>query len=309
MTTLTTKITWEARGIELDPAHVTASSEFNSRKKINGIEDLAESILALGQTTPVGVVQNGDAYDLVYGFRRFNAIQHLIEAGHDIKLLADVVSTENLNDLVLLNVQENVSREQLTLTEEYEAVAKLTAFMTRDQIMETLGVTKTWITQRLKIGELSDILREAVDDGLSVRAAQTLQLLPEELHEEYASRAVGQSVSTVADMVQSRINEREGLDPEPTDDDSDIELLDDDEDLQPLEEDDLPTDEDDDDGAPNPLEAYITSLVDAVEDEDEDRKEKMQILIASIRWKSVADGDKILKGLQYCFEEDDESDS
>jgi ParB/RepB/Spo0J family partition protein len=303
-----TKINFTERSKSLKLSQIVADTEFNTRKTYNNLEELSESILTLGQTTPVGVTKNGKKFNLVYGFRRFNAIKALNEAGHEVEILADVVDSDDANQLILLNVQENVSREQLSLSEEYEAVAKLSTFMSRPEIQEALGVTKTWITQRLKLGELSEILRDAVDEGLSVRAAQAIQLLPEELHEEFASRSAGQSVSTVSDMVQSRLDEINGIDPEPTDDSGDIELLDDDEDLAPLDEElDVPDDLENTDGS-NPLKSYCEEMLALVEDDDE-RKQDKEILLASIRWNKIPtdDAEKIVEIIGYIFT-DDESD-
>ena len=257
----------------------------------------------------MGVTKNDDdTYNLVYGFRRFSAIKELNDSGVETPIIADVIDSSDANKLILLNVQENVSREQLTLSEEYNAVLKLSKFMTNAEIQDALGVTKTWITQRLKLGDLSDLLREAVDEGLSVRAAQAVQLLPDELHEEYASRAAGQSVSTVNDLVQSRLDELAGIDPTPTDGDDDIELLDDDDDLEPLDESD---DEEVSTAAPEaPYEVkdFFENSLSEVEDE-EGRKEEKSILFHSIRWNKVPDGEKILELIEYIFmAEDDETE-
>jgi len=306
----TTQVNYLQRGVTLDIANITADSEFNTRKAVASIEELAESIKNLGQTTAVGVTkQDDDSYSLVYGFRRFAAVSLLNESGVDTPILADVIDSEDENKIILLNVQENVSREQLTLSEEYEAVKKLANFMTNAEIQEALGVTKTWITQRLKLGELSEVLRESVDEGLSVRAAQAINLLPEELHEEYASRAAGQSVSTVSDIVQARLDEINGIDPTPAEGDDDIELLDDDEDLAPLDEDEDIVAPEDDEPKSNRLKELLAEVLANVEDIDE-RKEHYAIQLESVRWNQVTDSDKLADLISYLFmEEDDEDDA
>ena len=305
--TTQTQINFLERGRSLDISRISADSEFNTRKKVPNIEELSDSILSLGQTTPCGVVANGESFDLVYGFRRYNAIKALNDAGHNLEILVDVVDGKDANQLILLNVQENVSREQLTISEEYEAVARLSKFMSRDEIIEVLGVTKTWITQRMKLGDLSNVLRESVDEGLSVRAAQAVQLLPEELHEEFASRAAGQSVATVSDLVQARLDQIAGIDPEPLDDDGDIELLDEDDDLQPLDEDLEEDNDDEDDQGENTLKTYIKGLLNSVDDEDEERKEDKELLFQSINW-NMKDKSSIEDLLRYILDDDDESE-
>lgn len=306
-----TQVNYLERGVTLNIATITADAEFNTRKAVASIEELAESIKNLGQTTAVGVTKVDDEnYSLVYGFRRYAAISLLNESGVETPILADVIEAGDENKIILLNIQENVSREQLSLSEEYEAVKKLANFMTNVEIQEALGVTKTWITQRLKLGELSAVLRESVDEGLSVRAAQAINLLPEEMHEEYASRAAGQSVSNVSDLVQGRLDEINGIDPTPAEGDDDIELLDDDDDLAPLDEDEDDLAEPvDDEPKSNRLKTLLAEVLDVAEDIDE-RKEHYAIMLESIRWNQVTDSDKLADLISYLFmEEDDEADA
>lgn len=291
------KINYTQRSVMLDIASIKIDDGFNTRKKIQNLDELSESIKVLGQTTAVGVTDNEDGtYSLVWGFRRVNAIKALNDAGVETPVLADIIKG-NHNQLVLLNVQENVSREQLTMSEEYEACAKLSKFMTKSEICEALGVTPTWVTQRMKLGELSPVLMEAIDEGLSTRAANAINLLPVELHEEFAARAAGQSVSTVTDMVQERLDRIAGLDRDPASDEDieDIELLDDDDDLEPLDEesDDDEIAEDDDD-AVNPLKAFFEQKLAAYDDAlSVADKERASLLMGAVRWSRVIDTDKI----------------
>jgi len=301
-----TQITYQERALTLAVNDIKVDTEFNTRKTYNNLEELAESILNLGQTTACGVVKKGKKYTLVWGFRRLAAIQALNDAGHEVPVLVDVVKESDANKLVLLNVQENVSREQLTLVEEFEACKRLSTFMTKDEICSALGVTKTWITQRLRLDELSEVLLNAVDDGLSPRAAQAIQLLPEDLHEEFSSRALGQSVSSVTDMVQSRLDQLAGIDPEPTDD-ADIELLDDEDDLEPLDEDDptVPTDEiidDDDDTSGDELREWFSSFEGTLSEDDQER---FDLISASIHWRKIPDSDLLLSLLRLVLDEDE----
>lgn len=232
--TTETNIQYKERAVALPLSDITADKNFNIRKKLNGLEELAASIKELGQTTPVLVTEDNK---LVWGFRRFAAMNLIDPEG---KILCDVVSETDANRLILLNVQENVSREQLTLSEEYEAVARLSTFMSKDQICETLGVTKTWVSQRLKLGELSEELREAVDNGLSTRAAASINLLPEDQQSDMIEEAYGMPVSQVAERVQKALDISSAFDADPSesDDDDDIELieLEDDDDVGPVDD-------------------------------------------------------------------------
>lgn len=253
--TTETNIQYTERAATRKLSDITADKEFNIRKKLNGLEELASSIKELGQTTPVLVTEDNK---LVWGFRRFAALQLLDPDG---EILCDVVSETDANRLILLNVQENVSREQLTLSEEYEAVARLSTFMSKEQICETLGVTKTWVSQRLKLGELSDELREAVDNGLSTRAAASINLLPEDQQSGMIEEAYGMPVSQVAERVQNALDVSSAFDTDPSESDDDIELLelDDDETVEPVEDDieELP----EEDAVDNRLYEWLKSAV------------------------------------------------
>jgi hypothetical protein len=161
----------------------------------------------------------------------------------------------------------------------------------------------------MKLGDLSPVLLEAVDEGLSTRAAQAINLLPEELHEEYSARAVGQSVSTVSDIVQARLDEINGIDPNPAEDDADVELLDDgDDDLEPLDEDEISQDTDVESDTSSPLQELLESLANGA-NLSEDDQERFTLLIHSIRWSKVADQQHIVDALQLALSiEIDESD-
>lgn len=253
--TTETNIQYTERAALRKLSDIAADDNFNIRKKLNGLEELAASIKELGQTTPVLITEDNK---LVWGFRRFAAM-NLLDSDGDI--LCDVVSETDANRLILLNVQENVSREQLTLSEEYEAVARLSTFMSKEQICETLGVTKTWVSQRLKLGELSDELREAVDNGLSTRAAASINLLPEDQQSDMIEEAYGMPVSQVAERVQNALDVSSAFDTDPSDSDDDIELLelDDDVSVEPVEDDieELPEEE----AADNRLYEWLKSAI------------------------------------------------
>lgn len=232
---MSNQINYTGRSRYVPLASIVADDSFNIRKTLNNIEELAASIKELGQTTPVLLTEDNK---LVWGFRRLAALKLIAGDDGDATVLADIVSESDANRLTLLNVQENVSRENLTLSEEYEAVARLSKFMTKVEICEALGVTKTWISQRLKLGDLSDSLREAVDNGLSTRAAASINLLPEEQQDDMIERSYGMPVSTVAEEVQRALDVSAAFDSDPVDEGlDDIELLDDDDEPEAIDDD------------------------------------------------------------------------
>ena len=145
----------------------------NCRKDLQ-VDDLKASIQAVGMQTPVGVSLGGDNTSpvLVYGFRRLEAMRQL---GAEY-ISARVIEDSDQSYLYLLNLQENVTRKNLSPIEEAEAIQRLLDMgKTSEDFAPALGWSKTLITQRLSLLELSDRVQEALhEDNLSVRQAKVI---------------------------------------------------------------------------------------------------------------------------------------
>ena len=84
------------------------------------LDSMAASIKENGQLSPIIVRQEGNAYELVAGERRWRAMQSLKEQEIDA-IVMDVTDKES----ALIAIVENVQREQLNSIEESEAFIKL----------------------------------------------------------------------------------------------------------------------------------------------------------------------------------------
>ena len=131
----------------------------NCRRTVN-IDDLKESIEATGLQMPIGVVElDGGSYGLIYGFRRYTAIKEL---GH-ASISCRVLESQSESDLLLLNLQENVTRKNLTVMEEARAIRTI---VDKGGDVETfrkkLGWSKTIITQRLAIFNMPENIQESL---------------------------------------------------------------------------------------------------------------------------------------------------
>ena len=152
----------------------------NCRKDLQ-VDDLKSSIQAVGMQTPVGVSVSGTAPVLVYGFRRLEAMRQL---GAEY-ISARIIEDSDQSYLYLLNLQENVTRKNLSPIEEAEAIQRLLDMgKTSDDFAPALGWSKTLITQRLSLLDLSDRVQEALhEDNLSVRQAKVIDSADPEYQE------------------------------------------------------------------------------------------------------------------------------
>ena len=158
--------------VKLWLAEVQTDGIVNCRKDLQ-VDDLKDSIQAVGMQTPVGVSYNSKQQPvLVYGFRRFEAMRQLGE----LSIYARVIEDTDPSHLYLLNLQENVTRKNLSPIEEAEAIQRLLDMgKTTEEFAPALGWSKTLITQRLSLLDLSDRVQDALhEDALSVRQAKVI---------------------------------------------------------------------------------------------------------------------------------------
>lgn len=145
--------------VPIDMGLVQEIPGFNSRKVLNGIEELAANISQTGQMMPVMVlafsglseedrarcqVKKGKSFGLVVGHRRFTAIDSLGWSSIDAKILP---STINLQNAKVLNLIENVQREDLSTYETAHSCLELHERfgMSHAQISGSLGKSKSYV--------------------------------------------------------------------------------------------------------------------------------------------------------------------
>jgi len=202
----------------------------NCRNNVN-VEDLVQSIEATGLQIPVGVSMGDDgSYGLIYGFRRFSACEQL---GWET-IPAQVVSAQDQADLLVMNLQENVSRQNLTPMEEAYAIKRIMAAgKDVEEFRVALGWSKTLITQRLALLDMALEIQDALDrDSISVNQARAINEADHNHHESLIKLAEeGATVRTIKDEIEQINNV--GSDEEEvfvlSDDDDSIYIDDDDE--------------------------------------------------------------------------------
>lgn len=132
---------------------------FNSRKVVQGVEELADNISKTGQMMPVMVlpfdglsederalckIKKGKRFGLVVGHRRFAAINSLGWNRIEAKILP---SSIDLKGAKILNLIENVQREDLSTYETAQSCLSLHKQfgMTHAEIASNLGKSKSYV--------------------------------------------------------------------------------------------------------------------------------------------------------------------
>ena len=171
--------------------------------------ELVESIRSTGLQSPIGVVCHEGEYTLVYGHRRYHACRAL---GHT-HISARILPNGDQADLMVLNLQENVARKDLSPIEEARAIHRIMeAGKDIEEFRAALGWSKTIITQRLSLLELSEQVQHAVSEGkVSVRQAHAIDAAPVEHRERLISladkgattRAIKEEVDQLNEMGRS----------------------------------------------------------------------------------------------------------
>lgn len=124
-----------------------------------GIQELADSLNAVGQLQSVLVRPVGDRFEIVFGHRRFLAASRL----GWLKIRADV---KQLNDLevALMRASENLPRADLSLIEEAAIYADLrdTHKLSIDEIGRRMGKSPGIVHRRLDLLKMPPQLQQAV---------------------------------------------------------------------------------------------------------------------------------------------------
>lgn len=160
--------------IKLDD--ILKTGDLNCRK-FNDTSDLEASIKEHGIINPVTVTPITDGYQLLAGFRRCFAAQHL---GMD-KVPCHVYD-DNDTSLQEIQVTENISRMDMTQVEECLAVAHLISKKnTPKTVARKFGKSLRWVLVRKKVADAGeDALKMLADGKLELAAAAKLADIPDE---------------------------------------------------------------------------------------------------------------------------------
>lgn len=165
--------------------------DFNCRKLITNesVTEFAQSIELYGLQTPIHIrkFQRGNyEYMIVAGHRRYRACQ-LLERSH---IEAIILTDINEQHARILNLSENLDREDLTPYEEALALVKIFPIETTlTKMAGILNRSREWCRRRRLIAELPEEVRLGFHSGLlGIRDIVSISTLPKEKREHTARR-------------------------------------------------------------------------------------------------------------------------
>ena len=127
------------------------------------LEDLAASIKEHGLIQPIVLRSVGAGYEIVAGERRWRAARKV-----GVKKIPCIVRELSDEENMLLSIIENMQREDLNPIEEAEGLNQMidTYGLTQDQVSKSVGKSRPYITNCLRLLKLPEAIREFVADGL-----------------------------------------------------------------------------------------------------------------------------------------------
>lgn len=209
--------------IYLSPYEVKGAKE-NTHTKLEGIEELADSFLIIGQEQPTVLAKVNGEYRIIDGHRRNAANIYNLERGYkeyEKVLYRWQEMTEAMYELALL--AGNAYTQELTAYEKVRTAERMKAALIRakeedglkiqgkmrDMIADMLGESSTNIARMESISNnATDEIKEQLHNGnIGVTAAYEAAKLPEEDQRELAERmAAGEKIRAkeIAEMVAEK---------------------------------------------------------------------------------------------------------
>jgi len=127
------------------------------------LEELAESIRTQGLVQPIVVRPISGGYELIAGERRWRAAQ--MAGMHEIPAIIKDVPDQAAAAMALI---ENIQRENLNPLEESQALQRLIDEfgLTHQQTADSVGRSRTAVTNLLRLLDLEGGVKEMLDEGL-----------------------------------------------------------------------------------------------------------------------------------------------
>ena len=190
-------------------------NEFQPRNHFDeqSLKELADSIKEKGIIQPLVVVPHPDgSYGLIAGERRLRASKQIGLETVPV-VIREVSGDDEMLELALI---ENVQRKDLNPIEEAEAYEKLIKFFsyTQEQAAERVGKKRSTVTNRLRLLQLPDFIREDIaHKRLTEGHARTLLRLLEDsaAMKEVRDQIIAKGLSVrQAEKLTSRIRQTRG---------------------------------------------------------------------------------------------------
>ena len=158
------------------------------------IEELADSIREHGIIQPIVVRKKKKGYEIVAGERRWRAAMKAGLAEVPC-LLKELTDEQNM----LIAIIENMQREDLNPIEEAEGLHQMvsTFGLTQEQVSKSVGKSRPYITNALRLLKLPEYIREKLAEGvISAGHGRTLITVEDEdLRRQLFDKIVAEGLS------------------------------------------------------------------------------------------------------------------
>ena len=164
------------------------------------LETLRKQIQQEGVLEPLLVRRRendeGGKLEVWDGGRRLRCVWALLDAGNPIEWVPVRISRGSNAELLLQAAATQVGKAPLDYLDEAGLIRMLRGYgLTEDEIAIRLGKSKTWVTQRVRLTELTPAAKAALRDG-EITLGRALELVPEDDQEQ--ERAVEATRERVA---------------------------------------------------------------------------------------------------------------
>lgn len=177
------------------------------------IEELARSIETHGIIQPIMVRPAGEGYEIVAGERRWRAARRA-----SLKQIPCIVRELTEEQNMLVSIIENMQREDLNPMEEAEALNQMiTKFgLTQEEISKSIGKSRPYITNSLRLLKLPEEIREMVQQGdLTSGHARAIAGIKEEKKQLHLAHRVVKDGLSVRETEALANKENEGPEKKP----------------------------------------------------------------------------------------------
>lgn len=185
---------------EIPFANITVGENY-SREDVGDVSTLAASIREHGLQQPMVVDSD---WNLVAGFRRYAALEL---NGFDGLVWVSITESDNPP---VVNLIENLERQNLTFYQEALAVRRLFPDCSDQQVADAVGLTRGWSRPRNQLWRLPQGVIDKVKAG-ELTASNIQAILNAKDTEEACKRAIGGEKITVASKRPSKRDIQEAI--------------------------------------------------------------------------------------------------
>lgn len=193
--------------LKIDPRGIFSpkfGEGFHFRQATNygDMDELMASIKQNGVVTPLEVKRvkpspdnNNCEFEVVFGFRRMEAVRRLLAAGEEIPYVTAMISTGNDEDRLFRLFASDTSQVHLSVVEQAEAVRILVDVKKYDvkEVQTRISKSLAYVYNLLTISKLPKNVKNQIAEG-KISTNAVLQICREESNTEKVGNLIGEAI-------------------------------------------------------------------------------------------------------------------